>query len=559
MKKKIFGLILCVAIAACIGVTGATGAFAYDTTISEWGIEHYNQLDVGLFWYTEIDQVIPVSDYKIDPSKPTIIYAHGWKPSDSHVREGLSLKSESVSALSSKGYDEYEYDPEFYNYYIKNGYNVGVFYWNQLSGDEGMSCDSKIWWSNGGKNMTYVTYNKVDAKHSDGVMSEPNDPTNPKESVALMYAHALIEALGKDYNKDLHLVGHSMGGQLTLAVSEALCYMKDKGQISKDFLPDRLTLCDPYLTYITEVTGTIDHSGKYVKDKNTAYLSGLAAETCANHAIPIESYGALESFVFRNYMSLASINGEDSVEYKLARETLMRLSDNIAWVHMKNLKTFAASSDPIKFAPTHVMSVDYYFSTNYMEPVKSKEGLQVPSAKMSNEDLKGMIGRCFVHYMENRSNPLYYNEGWFRLENPHTDTILQFEGNDQIGYIRGQLAITNRNKKPVTVQLADEDDKVIAEATVDEDGYYHFANVKTGTYSIKIYADTIHVDDIEDVEVDGTSIKTVIPETREVIVGGDKLLLYCVIGLAGVIILVCVIALIKGVFFTKMKKGGKRR
>lgn len=568
MKKRIILLILCVAIAACLGVSSAVGAFAYDTTIEEWGVEHFNQLDVGLFWYTEKDQRIPVADYTVDTTKPTIIYTHGWKPYDSHFRECLSLKDDTDPAITKKGFKTYEdegYDPEFCNYYLERGYNVGVYFWNQLSGDESMTTDSKIWWSDGGKNMTYATFPSVDSTGKDRVISSPDDPKNPKKSVALLYADALIEALGEEYDKDLHLVGHSMGGQLTLATTEALCLMKDEGKLSGAFLPDRLTVIDPYFNFLTSVTGVIDHTGEFVSKKSAAYLSAKAAETCANHAIPIEGFGANEDAVFRNYLygvkllaKAAEANGEDPSEVKGMKEAneITRLfGDNIAWVYMKPL---VGSKGYGGFAPTHVMSVDYYFTTNYMEPVLSEEGLQVPSAKMTNEELKSVIGRCFVQQIPDTraENPLYYNSGTFRLENFYSLYISPYTEEDGVGYLSGKIEVERRNNKDVEVKLVNEDGKVVSEATVNEDGYYHFSNVNAGKYSVKIYADTIKVDEIEDVNVVKGSYKTVEIETKEIVMGGDKLLLYSVIALCAVLVIVCLVGLIK-VIVTAAKRRAK--
>ena len=65
----------------------------------------------------------------------------------------------------------------------------------------------------------------------------------------MILGDAIKDALGTDYQRDLHLVGHSMGGQLVLAAGEYLARQYDKGLVGKHLVPSQVTLIDPYMTF----------------------------------------------------------------------------------------------------------------------------------------------------------------------------------------------------------------------------------------------------------------------------------------------------------------------
>src|SRR5574344_2913228 len=135
LSAVVIGLAVVLFCGATFGIalgTNADGtALAYNTTISEWGIEHFNQLDCGLYWYVSGSR-IPTSEYSVKKDAPTVIFAHGLKKGEGFVREDLSIKnndSDTTALLKSNGVT-YEYDPYFYDYYVSKGYNGGMFYWN---------------------------------------------------------------------------------------------------------------------------------------------------------------------------------------------------------------------------------------------------------------------------------------------------------------------------------------------------------------------------------------------------------------------------------------------
>lgn len=557
MKKKIFVMTVIVAMAVVLGVGSVltTTAFAYDTTIEEWGSEFFEKNTTDLYWYVEKNGTIPTTEYKVDPSKPTIIYTHGWKPNESMVREGLSVKSRTESALSSQGYSEFKYDTEFYNYYLEKGYNVGIFYWNQLA-DEGLldlSVVTKIWTSDNGENMKYVTYSKNGKKNTTKV----DDETNPKESVAMIYGKKIVEALGKDYNGTLHLAGHSMGGELTCAVSEYLCLLYDNGEIGQNLMPDRVTLIDPYIPD-NRITGTIDTTGKRVRNKTVAELTAEATNTIHDHGIPIEAFGANDGMCFRYYGSYMGINNvpeKDREEnLKKIEEITETLTRNCAWVYLKSLREYGG------FDPVHVMAIDYYFAGNNFEAAKLNDGTPVPGPKTSIEDLKKIIGMAFIQKCESgkEKNPLYSGDSTFALCN--FATLEEYKSTDDTGRIYGKINVEHREDKALEVKLYDSEGELIKEKEVDNTGLYYFDKLANGEYTIKVFADYIDID--KDIKVKVSDKDTSIGVKAEditITMGGDKILFIAVIVLAAIIVVVVISAIVGAAVKSSKNKKAKKR
>lgn len=110
----------------------------------DWPLSDFtnpNKPDYGIYWFADTGD--PNQDYLVmkasaktakgqyklffDPSKPTVIYFHGWQPGDTvlKIREDFFYND----PYNKKGYDNLKAWKE-------KGWNVGIFYWNQFA-DEG--------------------------------------------------------------------------------------------------------------------------------------------------------------------------------------------------------------------------------------------------------------------------------------------------------------------------------------------------------------------------------------------------------------------------------------
>ncbi|MCR4661992.1 MAG: hypothetical protein K5765_08375 [Clostridia bacterium] len=502
-------IILCMFMAMFLIIGNIERAEAKNLTISDWGIEYFNKLDTGVYWFTEKNQKVPTKDAEIDKTKPTFIYAHGWKPNESMYREGFSLTGTTINALKDKKFPEYVYEPNYYNYYLDQGYNVGIFYWNQLA-DQGLELvsvvDRKIWSIGEGTetvepSLRYKTY---ESEGATGVLTAVDDPTNPKIPVSVIYANDIIKYLGKDYEGKLYLAGHSMGGQLTCAVSQYLCTLYDKKEISASLVPVRAALIDPYFPVGSVVSGFVNCRDEYVKDMPVCYLAAQAVKDIADHGVLVEGYGTNYDMCFRFYESkgLGKMTTPSFVTDELKLETTKLLTENAAWIYLKGLGSKYGG-----FTPTHVMTIDYYFTTIYMNLKKSEEGYYIPQARLSDDELRKIIGMFFIQSYGSTQNTLYMNESKYTRVNPYVNEDGEFEPfseTDDTERIVGQIELYSGETElksttsTLKVVAVDENDKEY-EGVINQAGYYYINYLPEGNYTVKVTVDntTIVVEDVE--------------------------------------------------------------
>lgn len=183
-------------------------------------------LDYGLYWFNannndvkgvaEDNSVYPVDSSYYDPSKKTVIYFHGWQnnsSTDNYRREDFyfdEMGSNTVQAWKD------------------DGWNVGVFYWNQFA-DEGevKDAEAKIWSANGPKAMRY--------RLSDG--SYVNSGIT-KDLGTIAYEQ--IKAALSGNTSNIRFAGHSLGNQLATRTAKMF------HSSFPSLMPDRLELLDPF-------------------------------------------------------------------------------------------------------------------------------------------------------------------------------------------------------------------------------------------------------------------------------------------------------------------------
>lgn len=398
-KTKIFALICAVALAIVCAVVvvetdETTVAYAYNESTEGWEEGVFNHLDYGIYWYQKGSE-IPVkwdsADVDFDPSRPTVIFTHGMKQNEGYYcRDIVSTYEDTRSYMSSAGVT---YDTEYYNYYLDNGYNIGHFYWNQLS-EEGINGDMKIWSSDTELGMRYFVSDE------DGNRVQGDESLNPTKSVSVLYAENIISALGENFSGSLQLIGHSMGGDLSLAVAENLAMMNDDGKIGENLVPDRITLLDPYLS-VTAVEGHIDHRGGVdAEGKTIAELCSEAVVMLAGRGIGIDGYGA-GAFIYTQYSSLmgqaAYRDNEEIID--LLTE---RFSDNCVWIHLNGLdKVYGMTK-------THCVVPDYYFLSLYQDKSTDNFGDDVPSARSTAEEIFALRGRAYSQTLSNKEEAQSY-------------------------------------------------------------------------------------------------------------------------------------------------------
>ncbi len=520
-------------------------ASAHDIPASKYDPSEFSELTYGIYWYQSGSDV-PVAAKNAtnyDPTKPTLIYAHGMKIGHEGLvcREGLSLKDNNYEHMQKHGFQAYKYDEEFYQPLIDQGYNVGVFFWNQLA-DCDFTEECKFWTTTTGDRMSYGYIDE----NGKSQITLWNDDRNPEHTVTYLYRECLIEALGKDFSGHLQLVGHSMGGQLTLAVSQALCYSYDRGDISSKYLPDRVTVIDPYLGS-RACYGVVDTTGEVVNGKRAALLAAEAAVTVADHGIPIEAYGANETPVYRYFASsLANMRQDDPPMSAEEKADIIRLySENMTWVYLDALSDVYRTYVPI--IPTHTMAVDYYFTTMYVDRAYDNGGVEVPSFKASDDHIRALKGKAFSQRLaSSNSNPIYQDDCVYVRVDP-----VDYEEVPANSLPNAVSGTVKEKEKRLTVKIFSDEEEIATTTTLK--GKYLLTGLTRGDYTIVVYDGETEVSDPVEVTV-GSDDYTVVEEINAVALpekgkfslpfDADMKIVAVCIG-AGILVLICLLIFFK--------------
>lgn len=374
-------------------------AYAYNSSSEGWEEGVFNNFDYGIYWY-QSGREVPVKwdadGVDFDPSRPTIIFTHGMKQNEGYrYRDILSAYEDTRVYMAN---DDVDYNTEYYEYYLSNGYNVGHFYWNQIA-EESIGGDVKIWSSDTDLGMRYFV------SDAEGNRVQGDESKNPTKSVSVLYAENIIAALGENFSGTLHLVGHSMGGDLSLAVAENLIMMSEDGKIGENLLPERVTLLDPYLS-ISAVKGHIDHrNGVDSEGKTIAELCSEAVVTIANHGIAIDGYGA-GNFIYKQYSEIGS------AVYKKSKINLLkeRFSDNCVWVHLEAL------NEEIGMFNNHCVVPDYFFLSLYQDKAVDNFEDDVPSARSTAAEIYALRGRAYSQSYNGDSSYLISDSTFTRVD-----------------------------------------------------------------------------------------------------------------------------------------------
>ena len=511
-----------IALLAMLAVT-ITATLVHPTTVyaiidSRIGWEEgvFNHLDYGIYWYQD-GKDIPVkagsAGVEFDKTKPTIIFTHGMKYEEGYNRRDLLSTWEGTYNRFDEG--SFPYSTQYYQKYIDMGYNVGHFYWNQIA-EENIDGDPKIWSSDTSLGMRYYVSSST-GKRVQG------DPTlNPTSSVSVLYAQAIVDALGKDFSGTLQLAGHSMGGDLSLAVGENLLMMSERKEIGSNLIPQRITLLDPYLS-TNKVKGRIDHRG--AEDANGRTIAELCSEAVvklAGNGVAIEGYGAGKAI----YTMYATLGG--NLYSKETMSTLKeRFGDNITWVHLDGL------DKQYGMANTHNMVPDYYFLTLFQNSVTDNFGQTVPSALMDVDTLRSLKGVAYSQQWSDGNSVLMKDCTFARVD---------------------------RYQKPVTLTIDIPNDDVYGVQIVDKDGGVVYSRSSTspithaevgldeGEYTVKLIQksgkDALTADKIVTIDPTTNQAVNLAIEKTELVSHRNKIIIAVVVSVACVSIAVAVIAVV---------------
>lgn len=328
-------------------------------------------LDTGIYWFGSgnVSQkfITGQSNSYFNASKPTVIYIHGWQngTTASLFRETFNPKRNDPT----NGPDVNTVD-----YWVAKGWNVGIFYWNQLADEsEVKDAEAKIWSTSGTQGMRW--------RKKDGTYSTSGAPT---VSAAQLFVNTYKQAMQGFTGSEVRLAGHSLGSQMVTNSAKLISDQVDSGTMSSNLRPKRVALLDPF----------------WSKD-GKSYLGGSwTGEVCRQYVTQLKTKGV----VFEQYKSSAITD----VGIGDSNSGMLQLT---AFAELKPWYVSALDQ-----AGKHGAARDWYFySMGSAAPAETKNGVSTgltgPSAATATTRIQTMM---------NSSNRWYQNAGQ-NTENPADD------------------------------------------------------------------------------------------------------------------------------------------
>lgn len=365
--KKLLILLLCISLLC--GICSFSVACKDDAQVPEVDMTLRSDVTYGLYWYGDSgeqdDKLIsqenmPVQYY--DPSKPTLIYSHGWKP-EGDDREELSTLAKTISKTEGAS-GNVNYVKEL----KELGYNVAFWDWY----DYAKSLDhlqNEIW--------TIKSADEIADKYE-----------NYKAAVTVLdgrtfageFARSVYAVMKNASDKEVVFVGHSFGGEMVTAAAYTLYKLADMGVITNtNMLPDRISLADPYIPAAT-ISGEMD----LVEEQANTYVALMMAyafEYINAKGAVIDLNGAMDGLTYNGYIAIKDSNVKKGITQKI--------KDNTVYVIQTNLQAaYSAIGD------VHNVSRDWVITT-FIEGKKGNMSGCVPNNSMTAEELRPYVGREF--------------------------------------------------------------------------------------------------------------------------------------------------------------------
>jgi hypothetical protein len=229
--------------ARAIAILGGAAIADWDADTKSLQTYYYEVLDIGLYFYgiqqnsvknepgvkSEVagcQKYIPGEPNPFfDPSKPTLIYVHGWQ------QGGINARGRESFLLEQGG--AYENVQNYWKL-APAKWNVAIFHWPQLADDDfaaqPIDTEKKIYDAvSSGIGMRW--------KRSNGSFTHSSQhPSNPVTRIFRQEYQKLVAA---SPTQEFRIIGNSLGGNLSMSMLREVAINNGK-------LPTRVTLSDPY-------------------------------------------------------------------------------------------------------------------------------------------------------------------------------------------------------------------------------------------------------------------------------------------------------------------------
>ncbi|HKL73781.1 MAG TPA: hypothetical protein VJ903_02700 [Clostridia bacterium] len=181
--------------------------------------------------------------------KPTLILFHGEWLDNSANKFNMALDTNEYTMYDATTNPTDYVVQKNINGYLSNGlnhdlsyywltvaqYNVAVFHWERFADDDTEGISSKLY------AVPKMRYRKADGSYETVKV--------PKLGLASIVASLYLKEMdGKTSGNEIRFVGNGIGANLALSVSDLLTTYYDDNLIDGNCLPQRLAMCDPYLS-----------------------------------------------------------------------------------------------------------------------------------------------------------------------------------------------------------------------------------------------------------------------------------------------------------------------
>ncbi|MEN3042190.1 MAG: hypothetical protein ABDH59_02655 [Fervidobacterium sp.] len=188
-------------------------------------------LDYGIYWFSYDGRVEKFVSRRtnpyFDPSKPSVIYIHGWQK-DTTIKDYFRENPYFLITKTIKNVNTSQF-------WVSKNYNVGVFYWNQFADEsEVKDAEAKIWSYSGFKRMRY--------RLKDGSYLSFNE----SKSIGDLAFECFVENFKNYSGSEIRLIGHSLGNQLATVLAWKIHKGIESGILPPNVMPKRLVLLDPF-------------------------------------------------------------------------------------------------------------------------------------------------------------------------------------------------------------------------------------------------------------------------------------------------------------------------
>jgi len=206
---------------------------AFDQNESNGQSVEESKLDYGLVWYGRNGRyqkaTVGETNRYFDPKKPTIIFIHGWMPDQVGKPPTFMVDFPEPTKNST-------YTLDVAASWVDADWNIGIFYWHPFSDEEFVwDAEDKIWTPNEEASMRYRA---LDGNyHTEGM---------PAVNVTQLLLDAYLKATVNFAGPEIRIAGHSLGNQLAVNLTSDLIEKANTGSISRNLLPTRIALLDPF-------------------------------------------------------------------------------------------------------------------------------------------------------------------------------------------------------------------------------------------------------------------------------------------------------------------------